>query len=512
MEKQKKEEAQNFNMQVSKELVQKVIEICKRRAIIFPTAEIYGGLAGFFDYGPVGLRIKRKLVNYWREFFVSREENIFEIEGSIVLPEKVLEASGHVKSFVDPITQCKKCKSLFRADHLIEDKTGKFVEGLSCEELTKIIKKEGIRCPNCKGELSEVRLFNLLLKTQIGPVEGKIAYLRPETAQTIFIDFKRVFRAMRGKLPFGIAQVGYSFRNEISPRRFLIRLRGFQQMEIEMFLDPEKLNDCPRFKEVENVKIRILTREAQKKGEKEIEITVKEAFEKGIVPNKWMLYFMAKEWLWLKSLGIPENAMRFRHMLPEETPHYSKGNFDLEIKFDFGWKECIGNAMRSDYDLSRHSEFSKEDLSVTTEDGRKVIPHVVEPSFGIERPFFAILLYNFREDNRGWSWFSFPPKIAPYLAAVFPLVKKDGLPEKAREVYEMLRKCYSDDIIYDEKDSIGKRYARCDEIGVPFCITIDYQTLEDNTVTIRFRDTTQQIRVKIENLVNKLWELREAKI
>jgi glycyl-tRNA synthetase len=496
-------------MEISKETAEKVVEICKRRGIIFPTAEIYGGVGGFFEYGPIGVLLKRKFIDYWRDYFIKSEENIVEIEGCVVLPDSVWEASGHLKSFVDPLTQCKKCKAMRRADELIQEKTGKFVEGLSTEELTKIIREEKIKCPKCGGEFGDVKLFNLLLKTQIGPVEGESASLRPETAQNIFINFKRIFNTARGKLPFGIAQVGKSFRNEISPRQFIVRLREFTQCEIEMFLDPEKLNECPKFDEVANVKITIYTREAQKSGSEPFEITVKEAVEKGIVPNKWMAYFMAKEFLWFQTLGIPREALRFRHMLPEETPHYSKGNFDLEIKFDFGWKECVGNAYRSDYDLSQHMKHSGEDLTVVTKEGRKIIPHVIEPSFGVERPLLAILLYCFREGKeRGWSWFDFPPKIAPYVAGVFPLVSKDGLPEKAREVYNMLRKDF--DIFYDESGSIGKRYARSDEIGVLSSITIDYQTLKDDTVTIRDRNTTNQVRVKINDLKNVLTKLLEG--
>jgi glycyl-tRNA synthetase len=495
-------------MEISKKIAEKVIEICKRRGIIFPTAEIYGGVGGFFEYGPIGVLLKRKLENYWREFFVKSEENIVEIEGCVVLPDYVWDASGHLKNFVDPLTQCKKCKAMHRADNLIEEETGKFVEGLSVEELTKIIREKKLKCPKCGGELEDVKLFNLLLKTEIGPIEGEKASLRPETAQNIFMNFKRVFNAARGKLPFGIAQVGKSFRNEISPRQFLIRLREFNQCEIEMFIDPQKLNDCPKFNEVANTKIKIYTREAQKSGGNPIELTAKEAFEKGIIPNKWLAYFLAKEFIWFQSLGIPAEALRFRHMLPEETPHYSKGNFDLEVKFDFGWKECVGNALRGDYDLKQHMKNSKEDLSVTI-NGRKILPFVIEPSFGIERPLAAILLYCFREGKeRGWSWFAFPPKISPYVAGVFPLVNKDDLPEKAREVYNILRECY--DVYYDDSGSIGKRYARADEIGCLTAITCDYQTLEDDTVTIRDRDTTIQIRANIKDLKNILWRVLEG--
>ncbi len=472
--------------------------VCANRGIIYPTAEIYSTISGFYEYGPVGSLLKKKFIEYWREFFVKPEDNIFEIDGCVILPERVFVASGHLKSFVDPITQCKKCKSIHRADQLIEEKTGKFMEGKSVKELTETIRKKKIKCPRCSGELGEVRLFNLMLKTEISPVGGQTAYLRPETAQNIFTSFQRVFRSTRSKLPIGIAQVGKSFRNEISPRHFLVRIREFNQTEIEMFFDP-KYSKYPKFNGMKDKKIIIFTRDAQKKGKKPINITAEQAVKKRIVPNELMAYFLVKEFEFYKSLGIPEDALRFRHMLPEETPHYSGGNFDLEIKFDFGWKETVGNAYRTDYDLKKHMKLSGKDLTVLTEDKRKLIPHVIEPSFGIERTIAGILLHTFVEDKkRGWNWFKFPVKIAPYTAAVFPLVNKDNLPEKAKEVYEKLKERF--DVIYDESGSIGRRYARADEIGTPFSITIDYESLENETCTIRHRDTTKQIRVKINEL------------
>jgi len=470
--------------------------VCLQRGIIFPTAEIYSTLSGFYEYGHVGYLLKKKFVDYWREFFVKSDDNIFEMEGCTVLPEKVFVASGHLKSFVDPITQCKECNSLYKADDFIREKTGILVEGKTPKEMMEIMRKKKVKCPKCGGELAEVRLFNLMLKTEISPVGGQTAYLRPETAQNIFTSFHRVFRSTRSKLPMGIAQVGRSFRNEISPRHFIVRIREFNQTEIEMFIDPGHF-ECPKFDEVKNKKITIFTRDAQKKGKKPITMTAKQAMK--IVKNEWLVYFLVKEFEFYKSLGIPENSLRFRHMLPEETPHYSGGNFDLEIKFDFGWKETVGNAYRTDYDLKKHMELSGKDMTVLTEDNRKIIPHVVEPSFGIERTIVGILLHCYIEDKkRGWNWFKFPAVIAPYTAAIFPLVNKDGLPKKAKEVYDKLRENF--DVFYDDRGSIGKRYARSDEIGTPFAITIDYQTLEDSTVTIRNRDSTKQIRVDIDHI------------
>ncbi|MEM5815015.1 MAG: glycine--tRNA ligase [Candidatus Aenigmatarchaeota archaeon] len=475
--------------------VEKIIKIAKKRGFIFKSSEIYGGLAGFYDYGPLGFLMKKKLIDYWRKFFL--DENIFEIETSIIMPEKVFEASGHLKNFTDPITSCKKCKKVYRVDNLIEEKLGIFVEGKKPKELDEIIKKSKLKCQECGGELDEVKIFNLMFKTNIGPLEDNFGYLRPETAQGIFINFKNVSVSTRAKLPFGIAQINKSFRNEISPRQWLIRLREFTQAEIEFFFNPEESYE--NVKEYENVKIKILTKEAQRKNGKEEEMTIKEALEKKIIPLDYMAYFIGKEQLFYESLGIPKDAIRFRQILEEETPHYSKGNIDLEIKFDFGWKEVVGNAYRTDYDLKNHSFFSKEDLSYVYPNGKKIIPHVIEPSFGIERSIYAILLYSFIEDKeRGWDWFNFVPKISPINIAVFPLVRKNNLPKKAREIYDMLKKDFN--CVYEENDSIGKRYARADEIGVNYCITIDYQTLEDSTITIRERNTTKQIRIKIEDL------------
>ncbi|MFH0929597.1 MAG: glycine--tRNA ligase [Candidatus Aenigmatarchaeota archaeon] len=477
--------------------IEKIEQIAKMRGFIYPSAEIYGGLSGFYDFGHLGFKLKTKIENFWREFFL-KQDDIIEIKSTTIAPESVFRASGHLDSFVDPLTQCKKCKGMFRTDTLIEEKTGKFVEGMITEELTKVIKENNVRCPKCKGELDDAKVFNLMLKTTVGPVEGNIAYLRPETAQGIFTNFSFIARSARSKLPFGIAQMGTSYRNEISPRQWIIRVREFNQMEIEMFINPKKMNDCSKFGKVSKEKLRMMTQEAQKKKGDIEEMTAAEAVDKGIVPNKWMAYFMAKQMIFYQKLGIPFEALRHRHMTPEETPHYSKGNFDLEIKLDIGWKETVGNAYRTDYDLKNHSQSSGKDMTIM-DDNEKVLPHVIEPSFGLERTIYGILLNCFVEDKeRGWDWFKFPARIAPYTVCVFPLVKKDGLQEKSREVSEMLKKSF--DVFFDPSGSIGRRYARADEIGTPFCVTIDYDTMDDSTVTVRDRDTTEQQRVKIDDL------------
>jgi glycyl-tRNA synthetase len=489
--------------------IEKIIDIAKKRGFIFQSAEIYGGISGFFDYGPLGTIMKNKIENFWREFFAKSEGNIFEISSRTVVPEPVWQASGHLKDFVDPITQCQSCKSMFRADNLIEESIGKFVEGAKADELTKIIKENKIKCPKCKGALGDVRIFNLMLKTNVGPVEGTNAYLRPETAQGIFTNFKNILNSTRAKLPFGVAQIGISYRNEISPRQWVIRLREFNQMEIEFFFNPKK-PEYSNFSEISNKKLKIVTREEQKKDGKALEMTADEAIKKEIVPNQWMVYFMLKELEWYQQLGIPLEALRHRHMLPEETPHYSKGNFDMEIKYDFGWKEVVGNAYRTDFDLKTHMKHSGKDLAVV-EDSEKIVPHVIEPSFGLDRSFYAILLHCFVEDKeRGWDWFKFPAKIAPYILAVYPLVSKDGLPEKAKEVFNSIKTCF--DAFYDEAGSIGKRYARADEIGTNYCVTIDYDTMKDDTVTLRDRDSTKQIRAETKKLPEIIWNLINQEI
>jgi len=352
--------------------------------------------------------------------------------------------------------------------------------------------------------LEDVIEFNLMLKTFVGSLDASEAYLRPETAQNIFVDFKRIQKAYRKKLPFAIMQVGYSFRNEISPRQFLIRMRVFSQFEIEMFFD-SKDEKCP-IEKYYDIKIPLLTREAQRKNEEKIEwISIRELIEKGIIKSKWQAYFLAKEFIFFTEiLKIPRKKLRFRHLLEEETPFYSAGNFDLEYYFDeIGWKEIVGNAYRTDYDLSTHMKHSGENLMY-----ENFVPHIAEPSFGIDRTILMIFFDKLRKD-REWLWLDLPKEISPYLIAVFPLVRnKEEIVNKAKEVYEFLKNYFEDDVIFDMSDSIGKLYARADEIGIPFCITIDYQTLQDNTVTIRLRNTKEQIRVKIEELPQKIKELK----
>ncbi len=487
-------------------MIEELRQLCLRRAIFFPESEIYGGFAGFYNYGPIGLKIKKNFIQAWRKVFVE-PDNIYEVETSLIQPKKVFEASGHLESFSDPIVQCKKCHSIHRADHLIEETLHMHVEGKSLDELQDIIYKNNIKCPKCKGELGQVRYFNLMFQTYVGPEGKEEAYLRPETAQGIFVAFRRLVSSLNPKLPFGIAQIGRSFRNEISPRHFLVRLRQFTQLEIEYFVHPKR-KKIPNFNKWKNQELRILTREAQLKNEDVIIIKAKDAVKEGLVPHQALAYFMAKEMWFYKKLGIPEEALRFRHMLPEETPHYSKGNFDLEIKFDFGWKEVVGNAYRASYDLEKHAKHSGVELFVE-EDGQKIVPHVIEPSFGVERSLYAVLLYALQDDGRGWKWLKLPAFLAPYKVAVFPLVKDRKQIQTAKKIEKKLKKlnisCY-----YEDRQSIGKRYAKADEIGVRYCITVDEQTLKDKTITVRDRDTKEQERIEITKLKSYLSEKLET--
>ncbi len=480
-------------------LLDKIQDVSFRRGIAYPTGEIYGGLSGAFDYGPLGTLMRLKLINFWREYFV-KDENHFEVEGSLIIPEKVFEASGHLAKFNDPLVQCKSCKSMFRADKIIEDKLKQNADGLSPEELDEIISKNKLKCPSCEGDFMNAREFNLMLKTEVGSVSGNVAYLRPETVQNIFTSFKRISHAMRAKLPFGIAQVGKVYRNEISPRQFIIRVREFKQMELEVFFAEDQLDNPPRFEELADELLPILTREQQAKGiEEPTLISAADAVKKKILPNAAMAYYLVKEKILFEEVGVNPELIRFRHMLPKETPHYSGGNFDLEVKLSIGWTEIVGNAFRQQHDLISHEKASKTKMGIQHTTGN-VIPFVVEPSIGVGRTLYCVLESCYREtDDRDWTWFQFPSTIAPYDVQVCPLMKKDGLQEKALEVFEEL-KSEGFETIFDNTGKIGKRYARADEIGTPYCVTIDYDTLQDDTVTIRDRDTMKQIRVPQEEL------------
>ncbi len=495
-------------------LIQKIASFCKRKGFVFPCCEIYGGFSGFYDYGPLGAELKKNIKDELWKRFVRERDDIVGIDGATVNHPMVWKASGHVDSFTDPLVECKKCHKRFRADHLIEDILKIPTDGLSLQELEKLIKENSIRCPECGGELTEPKAFNLMFKTFVGPVEDDAhkAYLRPETAQLIFTNFKLVMESSRLRPPFGIAQMGRAYRNEISPRDFLFRLREFEQFEIEYFIHPDKINDCPYLTEEDlEFKMNVYSIEMQEKGEEHKEMSLKEALDSGIIKTRWHGYWLVQFYRWFIEMGIEKEKLRIRQHLPEERSHYALDTWDIEYKFPFGWKEIHGMANRTTFDISQHMKFSGKDLTYFDEETKeKVTPYVVaEPSQGLDRAFLVFLINAYTEEEDR-TVLKLHPKLAPYKVGVFPLVKKDGLDEIAKKVHEKLKKKFTS--FYDEKGSIGRRYARQDEIGTPFCITIDYQTKEDETVTIRDRDTKEQVRIKIDEIEETIEKLIEGKI
>ncbi len=490
---------------MAKTLSDKLVALCAKRGVIFPSAEIYGGVAGFYDYGPVGVTLKNRIREFWRSEFIIKMENIYEIESAIILPRIVWEASGHVESFTDVLVECKKCHTRFRADHLIQDTLEIVTDGKTIEELAEIIETNNIRCPNCKGELTSASKFNLMFKTFIGATEKSEneAYLRPETAQAIFLDFRRIQQAMRASLPFGIAQIGRSYRNEISPRNFLFRLREFEHMEIEFFVHPAQKDAVPEdlWEKVKDLEVSILSIPLQEKEAPAERYKATDLFKQGIFSCKWLLYWTLISYDWLVRVGIDPTRMRIRQHMLNERAHYAADCWDIEFKYSFGWKELQGIADRTDYDLKRHAKYSGKNLNIhLTDENVKIVPHVIEPSSGLERIIQALLESTYIEEPER-ALFKFNPYIAPFQIAVFPLLRRDNLISIARNICDILRG-ENFLILYDEKGSIGRRYRRVDEIGVPFAITIDHQTLEDNTVTIRARDSMQQERYAIQELID----------
>ncbi len=492
-------------------IIDKIVKIAKNRGFFWPAAEIYGGIAGFWNYGPLGVEVKNKLIELWRERFV-KEEGAYEISTTDILPEIVWIASGHTEGFNDKQTECLKCHNRFRADHIIEEKLGKGekLEGKSVKELTEIIRENRIKCPLCGGKLSDVKIFNLMFEINLGPSGESKAYLKPETTQSSVIDFLNVYRSQRAKLPIKIAQIGKSFRNEISPRNVFLRMREFTMAELQVFFDPENTR-VENFDSIRNFRLRILPIEIRQKGkEREVEVTVQEALDKKWIPNEIIAYYLVKVFRFFEEdLKFNRRFLRFKELTQEEKAHYSKVHWDFEIYTEeFGWQEVVNNSWRSDYDLSRHQEYSKTKLTVF-ENGRHILPNLYEPSFGIDRIILHLFIHSFRE-SPDRSWFVFPKKLAPYEVAVFPLVKKDGMPEVARRIFSDLRKIFR--VFYDEDDSIGRRYRRADEIGIPFCITVDGETIKSKNVTLREIDTMKQVYVKIKDLEKILKKLLNEEI
>jgi glycyl-tRNA synthetase len=482
--------------------IEDIFTYCKKKGFVFQTSDIYGGMAGFFDYGPLGVELKNSIKQSWWQRFVKNREDVVGIDGSIISNPKVWEASGHVAGFSDLLVECTGCHARLRADHLVEDHCKIAADGMSAELINKHIIDHKIVCPKCKGTFTEPSQFNLMFSTQVGPKathESK-AYLRPETAQLIFSNFKNVADTARVKLPFGIAQIGKAFRNEISPRDFVFRCREFEQMEIEFF---KKDDNCPFIDHYDlSTEVKILTAKTQDKGEDTLNTTTFDKLLKDKAMSQWHVYWLAESYDWYLSLGINPSHLRIREHMKDELSHYSSETFDIDYKFPFGWKEVHGCANRGNFDLRQHKKHSSKNLDYFDEESKtKLLPEVIEPSTGVERAFLAILVDGLHNDKeRGNMVLKIKPSIAPIQVAVLPLVKnKPPVVHKAREVFNTLRNHFT--CTFDAGGSVGRRYARADEIGIPFCITIDFTTIEeDNCVTVRDRDSTKQERVAIDAL------------
>ena len=430
--------------------IEKIVSLCKQRGFVYQSSEIYGGFGAVYDYGPLGVELKNNIASYWWREMTQIHENIVGLDSGILMHPKIWEASGHVGEFHDPLVDCKQCKSRYRAEELSDD--------------IKNDKWDKIKWPKCRttGMMTSPRQFNLMFKTQVGPVEesGSTAYLRPETAQGIYVNYQLVQGSTRMKIPFGIAQIGKAFRNEIIARNFIFRTREFEQMEMQYFVKPG--NDDDAMREWKEKRINFYT----------------------------------------ETLGINEKNIRFHEHVEGELAHYAKEAWDIEYNFPFGWSEIEGIHNRTDFDLARHEEYSGKNLKYFDQvANERYLPYIIETSAGLNRMMLAVLSDAYWEDTENnRTVMKLHPKIAPIKAVICPLVKKDGLPEKARAIVDILRPHFN--ILFDQQGSIGKRYYRQDEAGTPYGITVDHQTMEDNTVTLRHRDTQKQDRIAIDDILN----------
>ena len=447
---------------MSQAKMEAIISLCKRRGFIYQGSDVYGGLSGTWDYGPLGVQLKRNIMNLWWRRFVDERDDMYGVDAAILMNQKVWQASGHVDTFVDPLCEDTVNHRRYRTDHILKD-NGVDADGMTMEQMDAVITESGIKSPD-GNPLSKSRTFNMMFKTHVGATESEdsISYLRPETAQGIFTNFKNVVDSFYPNLPFGIAQQGKAFRNEIAPRDFVFRSREFEQMEIEYFVDPEHWQ---------------------------------EAFDE----------LLAATHAFLAELGLKQEHIHELDVPPEDRAHYSKKTIDIEYDYPIGREELMGIAYRTDFDLMNIQRASGKSMEYTVKGtNTKFVPHVIEPSFGVERALMAVLSGAYREDEQNGEkrvYLALPEHLAPVRFAVSPLLKnKPELVEKAREVYAQLAKANPGRVMWDDNGNIGKRYRRQDEIGTPHCVVIDFQTLEDDTVTVRERDTTEQRRVKVEEL------------
>ena len=570
---------------------ERLAELAKRRGFFFQSAGAYGGVSGFYTYGPEGAALKANVEDAWRDLFVTREGHE-EISAPDVMPEAVFEASGHLDGFDDMIVECAECGESHRADHLIEDATAiEEAESMAAEDVADLIAEHDIACPTCGAALAgePVEDFNLMFETSIGPGSGDPGYLRPETAQGIFVEFPQLAEYARNQLPFGVAQIGTAYRNEISPRNALVRVREFTQAELEHFVDPE--TDEPPLDGVTDVVLPLYSAEDQESEAGSVrELTVREALDEGVIGDPWIAYYLGRSLSWYERIGVDMDRFRYRQHLPGERAHYAADCWDAESEIGGDWIEITGFAYRGDYDLQKHAAHSGEDFDVfvaydnpvtveratvdpdmsvlgpefggaagdvadalrdlverdpdafrdaeatgepvtvtvdgedydvaletanfgveeVTESGESVTPHVVEPSFGVGRIVYTVLAHAMDRDEvdgEERTVLRLPPGVAPTTVGVFPLMDKDGLAEQARDVAADLRAAGLS-VTYDDSGAIGRRYRRQDEVGTPYCVTVDYDTLEDDTVTVRDRDSTEQRRVAVDDLAATLAGLR----
>ncbi|MGD9962671.1 MAG: glycine--tRNA ligase [Thermoplasmata archaeon] len=547
---------------------QEILSLCKRRGFLWPSFDIYGGMAGMYDFGPLGVALKNNIENHWRCLYVL-QEGFVELMCPLVSPEPVFKASGHLDTFSDMYVECTRCGETYRADHLAKDlheNPATLGEG----ELGQLLRENGVKCPSCRGELTDPRRFNLMFKTMVGAGKAKPGYLRPETAQGMFVNFQQVYRLGREKLPVGAVQVGTSFRNEISPRQGLVRLREFHQMEAELFVDPDD-KTWPRFDSVKGERLLLVANTGETK-----ELTLEQAVSDGVIVNEVLAYFMWLTYRFALDVGLDPARMRFRQHERTEMAHYASDCWDLEAELGYGWVELVGVADRGCYDLGAHIKHSGADLTafqrfdepkevereavkvkfdvmgkmfkgdtkavadelsklpveslkgagsvevhvggktfqVPSEcfevsmrkekvTGRKFVPHVIEPAYGVDRILYAVLEHAYSKsskDGDDYITLRLNGLVAPFKAGVFPLMARDGLDDIASAIHASLSAAGMH-TYYDDAGSIGRRYARMDEVGTPCCITVDYQSKDDGTVTVRERDTSEQRRVKKENVV-----------
>ena len=480
-----------------------LLSFTRRKGLVWQSAELYGGMAGFYDYGHLGAGLKRRWEDLWLDYFLGLHDNYHLIDSANVMPEESLKASGHVAHFTDILVECQKCHASYRADTLIEEKTGKSAEDLTTEETDRRIAETGLKCAKCGGAFSKSSPFNMMFPLQVGARQDEHGYLRPETAQGVYLNFNREFELLRKRLPMGLAIIGRAYRNEIAPRQVLYRLRELIQAELQIFFDPEKFDREVNTGQVDDYELNVSLVEER---DMRVMRTVRASELYSRLPP-WYVYHMAKiQEFYIDGMKVPAQKFRFREKSEKERAFYNRIHFDIEVELESlgGFREVAGIHYRGDYDLTCHQKGSAKSLEVNIE-GKKFIPHVLELSFGVDRNVWALLDLHYSKQGER-TLFSIPSRLAPVQVGVFPLMARDGLDSAAAEIAKTLRAAGLR-VFYDESGSIGRRYARMDESGTPFCVTVDYDSLEKKDATIRERDSARQVRVPIPDLASRLGAL-----